>query len=286
MTGEQEERSMDFDVLESAPSGCGGGDPPTDGVDDSGRHRHVPHHGTPSPPPPLRPPRHGMRGQRRASLVDIMGESRRRMSLQVQDLHQGADGVQQQSTNEEDKNNNEHLGKSLTFQDYLDAQRKLRRSVRQLDFSGEMDIHKFYESVDMNKLMSYDEDEYEYDDEAKREDYSGEQPKRQQKQQTESTSNNCTKVEETPQRDSNDVDNQIGVGGGNDEHHRNDDSLGHHPHHHHSTSSSVPFYAPPLQRQRWGDDHVLPHVDWGDIFFDLFYVAAAYNLGGLLISFL
>lgn len=55
-----------------------------------------------------------------------------------------------------------------------------------------------------------------------------------------------------------------------------------HAHH----GGKVPFYAPPLQRQRWGEDQVLPHVNWGDIFFDLFYVAAAYNLGSLIISFM
>mmetsp|Transcript_5699 Transcript_5699/g.7280 ORF Transcript_5699/g.7280 Transcript_5699/m.7280 type:complete len:563 (+) Transcript_5699:38-1726(+) len=38
------------------------------------------------------------------------------------------------------------------------------------------------------------------------------------------------------------------------------------------------FWKLPIQRQRWGDQQVLPHVNWGDLFFDLFYVAAAYNL--------
>ena len=42
--------------------------------------------------------------------------------------------------------------------------------------------------------------------------------------------------------------------------------------------SRTPWYDPPIQRQRWGEDQVLPHVNWGDIFFDLFYVGAAYNL--------
>jgi PAS domain-containing protein len=56
-----------------------------------------------------------------------------------------------------------------------------------------------------------------------------------------------------------------------------DDAAGH-------SNLKIPLYAPPVQRQRWGDDQVLPHIDWGDIFFDLFYVAAAYNLGALLIS--
>ena len=35
----------------------------------------------------------------------------------------------------------------------------------------------------------------------------------------------------------------------------------------------VVFWTPPKQRQRWGDDDVLPHINWGDLFFDLFYVA-------------
>jgi hypothetical protein len=55
-------------------------------------------------------------------------------------------------------------------------------------------------------------------------------------------------------------------------------------HHHHHGDVSIPFYCVPVQRQRWGDDQMLPHINWGDIFFDLFYVAAAYNLGVLLIS--
>ena len=41
---------------------------------------------------------------------------------------------------------------------------------------------------------------------------------------------------------------------------------------------STPFYLPPVQMQRWGDDQILPHVNWGDLFFDLFYVGAAFNL--------
>lgn len=54
--------------------------------------------------------------------------------------------------------------------------------------------------------------------------------------------------------------------------------------HHHEHSLGIPWYCRPVQRQRWDDDQVLPHVDWGDLFFDLFYVAAAYNLGGMVIS--
>ena len=40
----------------------------------------------------------------------------------------------------------------------------------------------------------------------------------------------------------------------------------------------TPFYYPPVQRQRYGDDKILPHVGYGDLFFDLFFVGAAYNL--------
>ena len=42
--------------------------------------------------------------------------------------------------------------------------------------------------------------------------------------------------------------------------------------------SRTPWYDPPIQRQRWDEDQILPHVNWGDIFFDLFYVGAAFNL--------
>ncbi len=35
----------------------------------------------------------------------------------------------------------------------------------------------------------------------------------------------------------------------------------------------VVFWTRPKQRQKWGDDDVLPHINWGDLFFDLFYVA-------------
>ena len=41
---------------------------------------------------------------------------------------------------------------------------------------------------------------------------------------------------------------------------------------------AITFFAPPRQRQRWGDTQILPRVNWGDLFFDLFYVAAAYNV--------
>jgi hypothetical protein len=47
---------------------------------------------------------------------------------------------------------------------------------------------------------------------------------------------------------------------------------------------SRPFYSRPVQRQKWGDDVTAQHSEWGDLFYDLFYVAAAYNLGNLLTS--
>ena len=46
----------------------------------------------------------------------------------------------------------------------------------------------------------------------------------------------------------------------------------------HRSQGNIAWYLPPVQRQRWKDGQTLPHVNWGDLFFDLFYVAAAYNL--------
>jgi hypothetical protein len=54
--------------------------------------------------------------------------------------------------------------------------------------------------------------------------------------------------------------------------HSNDDTHKEHKNHHQSLR--VPWYCPPLQRQYWDDDQVLPHINWGDMFYDLFYVAA------------
>jgi low temperature requirement protein LtrA len=42
------------------------------------------------------------------------------------------------------------------------------------------------------------------------------------------------------------------------------------------------FYAPPRQRQKWGETQVLPRINWGDLFCDLFYVAASYNISNIL----
>jgi hypothetical protein len=44
------------------------------------------------------------------------------------------------------------------------------------------------------------------------------------------------------------------------------------------------WWSPPKQRQRWGDSQILPGGNWGQIFFDLFYVGGAYNLGNVLKS--
>jgi hypothetical protein len=46
----------------------------------------------------------------------------------------------------------------------------------------------------------------------------------------------------------------------------------------------IKFFSPPRQRQKWGSDHHLPHINWGDIFFDLFYVAGFYRMGNILIA--
>ena len=41
------------------------------------------------------------------------------------------------------------------------------------------------------------------------------------------------------------------------------------------------LYSIPIQRQKWGDHQQHPAVNWGDIFFDLYFVAAAYNLSNI-----
>jgi hypothetical protein len=38
--------------------------------------------------------------------------------------------------------------------------------------------------------------------------------------------------------------------------------------------ADFPLYCRPVQRQKWGDTQIKPHTNWGDTFFDLFYVAA------------
>lgn len=51
---------------------------------------------------------------------------------------------------------------------------------------------------------------------------------------------------------------------------------------HEHTDDIFTFYSPPKQRHRWGETQELPHVNWGDLFFDLFYVGAAYLLAAIL----
>lgn len=51
-----------------------------------------------------------------------------------------------------------------------------------------------------------------------------------------------------------------------------------------SPVSSLTIFERPKQRQRWGDKQILPHTNWGDLFFDLFYVAAAYNLSNIILA--
>ena len=39
-------------------------------------------------------------------------------------------------------------------------------------------------------------------------------------------------------------------------------------------TNEFPLYSRPVQRQRWDEEQPHPHTNWGDTFFDLFYVAA------------
>lgn len=45
---------------------------------------------------------------------------------------------------------------------------------------------------------------------------------------------------------------------------------------------AIVLYSPPIQRQKWGDKQALPRMNWGDLFFDLFYVAATYNVSNII----
>ena len=42
-------------------------------------------------------------------------------------------------------------------------------------------------------------------------------------------------------------------------------------------------YSPPCQRQKWRETQILPRVNWGDLFFDLHYVAGTYNVSNILV---
>ncbi len=51
----------------------------------------------------------------------------------------------------------------------------------------------------------------------------------------------------------------------------------------------IRFRKPPIQRQRWGDEQIVPQTNWGSLFFDLFYVVSTrvvYIGGMLLLQFL
>lgn len=44
------------------------------------------------------------------------------------------------------------------------------------------------------------------------------------------------------------------------------------------------FFKPPIQRQKWSDPEPHASVPWNDVFFDLFYVAGAYNLSHIIVD--
>ena len=58
----------------------------------------------------------------------------------------------------------------------------------------------------------------------------------------------------------------------------------HHSEHLSERSVRQIFYQPTKQRQTWADKQDLPHVEWVDLFYDLFYVGMAYNLGTLVLN--
>jgi len=80
-------------------------------------------------------------------------------------------------------------------------------------------------------------------------------------------------AQETPMEE--EVDISKAGEGDHDVHH---DDHGHDHHH----SEECHFYTRPRQRQKWGESQAHPHTNFNDLFFDLFYVAAAYNLGSLI----
>jgi hypothetical protein len=61
----------------------------------------------------------------------------------------------------------------------------------------------------------------------------------------------------------------------------------HHQHHNGSDEDSVPLeeeriFDVPIQHYDWGQPQVMPHAQWGGLFFDLVYVGVAYRLGTML----
>lgn len=59
------------------------------------------------------------------------------------------------------------------------------------------------------------------------------------------------------------------------------DEQDHHEHGYHHRRF-MPLVSRPIQRQRWSDTQIRPVVNWGDLFFDLFHVAAFYNLSSII----
>jgi len=45
----------------------------------------------------------------------------------------------------------------------------------------------------------------------------------------------------------------------------------------------IRWFSPPRQLQKWGADQISPHTDWGNIFFDLFYVAGFFGMGSIIV---
>ena len=62
--------------------------------------------------------------------------------------------------------------------------------------------------------------------------------------------------------------------GGHEHGHGDNGGVDDHNEHHDGLEQEFPLYSRPVQRQRWGEEQPHPHTNWGDTFFDLFYVAA------------
>lgn len=75
------------------------------------------------------------------------------------------------------------------------------------------------------------------------------------------------------------IDSQSGEG---HDHGASDKHDGEHHEHYDGYIPIMPFFRMIRQRNRWGEKQELPHGDFTATFFDLFYVAAAYNLGSLI----
>lgn len=58
-------------------------------------------------------------------------------------------------------------------------------------------------------------------------------------------------------------------------HHHGEGGGDHHHDDHGDDDGAMPLYVAPKQRQRWGEKQHSVHNNWGDLFFDLFFVALA-----------